>query len=476
MKICIFAFSTSAIFFKEVVLLSRARGENIDWSVIVPHAPFLSHVRDTVDPAKFLYLYRDFNREFARSTGAPRLLSCPDNINLILEVDKDAYRHETKDYQYRWAEAAIAIYRDFLERVRPQYMLFPCIETVEGSLLANLCQEMGIVVVNTVHMRSLGTSFFSDTQYETLPPYFGRSTDADRARAETLVERFQEGVPNALAYPTLNRVGDKVDCPLPNILWRFIRGLLDSAGRERNYRSEGGFKLKIIRNLLKPLMALGRLRFRLLDRPLFDITSDRMMLPERFVLYAAQVTPEQSINSVSPFYIQQDRVIDLIRLNLPHGYQLVFKEHPVMMGQRPRSYYKMLQRKAGVVMASPDVPTIELVKKAAFVASVTGTIGLECYFLGRPCLMFGTNFFKHLCFGADAVEGLKKKIQQILRDYRPASREEKVAEMAKLYNIGYPFVLFEPLTLPFTRERENIANYLDAVQSHIKRYHLAGQS
>jgi hypothetical protein len=223
------------------------------------------------------------------------------------------------------------------------------------------------------------------------------------------------------------------------------------------------------RNLIRPFNALRRLRFRYLDRRLFDVTSERGALPERFVLYAAQVTPEQSINSVAQFYIDQERVIDLIRLNLPHGCYLVFKEHPVMMGRRPRSFYERLRRKPGVVLVSPDVPTRALMDKAALIASVTGTIGLECYYLDKPCLMFGTNFFKHLCFEADAVESLRGKIARILENYRAPSRTEKVQELAKLYNIGFPFILFEPLGFPITLERENIENYWTAVLSHINR-------
>lgn len=470
MRIGIFAFSTSALFFKEVISLSRARGEDIEWSVIVPHAPFLYVFRDLIDRDKFLYLYQDFNRRFAKSKGVPKLAS-PDNINLILEVDKDAYRHETKEFQYKWAEAAIAIYREFLEKTRPQYMLFPCIETVEGSLLVNLCQEMGIRVLNTVHMRSLGLSLFSETQYESVPPYFGHATDADRPRAEALLNRIEEGLPNAVGFPVLARMGDKADYYLPNMAVRFLRGLWDGFGRERNYRCEGGFGLKIIRNSLRLLFVLRRLRYRYLDRRLFDLTPARGEVPDHFVLYAAQVTPEQSINSIAQYYIDQERVIDLIRLSLPHGYRLVVKEHPAMAGLRPWGYYKRQRRKAGVVMASPDVPTRGLMDKAALIASVTGTIGLECYYLDKPCLMFGPNFFKHLCFGADAVESLKEKLPQIIRSYQPPSRNEKIEELAKLYNVGYPFVLLEPLYFTITLERANIANYLDAVLDHIKRIH-----
>lgn len=474
LRIGVFAFADSTIFFREVIELARARGEAIDWSIVVPQGSYISVVRDLVDSDHFLYLYRDFNREFARATGEPGLSASRDNINLILEADKDAYRHESGKFQYRWAEVAIAIYRAFLKKTRPHYMLFPCVESVEGVLLMNLCHEMGIRVVNSVHMRSLGTSFFSETQYETLPPYFGHCTDEDRAQAEKLLTTIESGLPNPVGLPELDHLDDSVEFRPPHFVLRFFRALVLSLGPERHYRAEGGWMLRITSNMHKPLNALRRLRFRLLDRPLFDITSDRPGLCNRFVLYAAQMTPEQSINSVAQYYVAQERVIDLLRLYLPHGYRLVVKEHPIMVGRRARSFYKNLRRKAGVLMASPEVSTPDLIRKSAFVASVTGTIGLECYFMDKPCLLFGRNFFKHLCFGADPVEGLKDKMQRMLDDYHPPARPEKIESLGRLYNIGYPFVLYGVFNLPTTVERANIRNYLDALLSHIGRLRAMG--
>lgn len=469
MKIGVFAFAGSAIFYREVIALAQARDEDIEWSAIIPAAPFRSHFDGVVARDKTLYLYERFNEVFAASRQEPQLSSSANNINLILATDKNGYRNERKDFQYRWAAAMIAIMRAFLEHVRPDYMLFPAIETVEGSLLANICQEMGVGILNAAHMRSIGLSFFSTDQFETLPAYFGSFDHDALARAGTFLDSLGGNVPDAVRYPPLAKTGDKVVYRPPHILFRFLRSLRDAVGRERHARHEGGLRLQITRNLVRPLNALRRLRYRVLDHRLFDVTTSRGSLPPRYILYASQVTPEQSINSLAQFYIEQERAIDLLRMYAPHGYAIVVKEHPAMVGRRPRSHYMNLRRMPGVVLVSPEVSTAQVVKQANLIATVSGTIGLECWLLDRPCLMFGTNFFKHLCYAADAVEGLKAKLAAIIEGYRPPEAGQKRAELAKIYNIGYPFVLFEPLTDPYTLERTNIANYLDAVLSHIER-------
>lgn len=471
MKIGIFAFATSAVFFKEVISLAKMRGEEIEWSVVIPQAPFRHYFNDLVERDRILYIYESFNDAFAEAKGNPELTSSDDNINRILATDKNGYRHETKEFQYRWAEAMIATYRAFLSRTRPNFILFPNIETVEGSLLSNLCQEMGIGVMNSVHMRGLGLSFFSPSQYECLPACFGDSNESDRLKARTFLENIKAEPPPAVRYPTLKRTGDKASYRLQHIVWRTLRGLLDSVRQERWYRTEDGIANRIKRNMIGPLYALRRLRYRMEHDRLFDVTPRRGKLPSRFILYAAQVTPEQTINAMAQFYIDQERVIDLLRLHMPHGYVLVVKEHPGMMGVRPRSYYRRLRRMAGIVMASPEMQINQLAGQADLVATVTGTIGLECWLLNRPCLMFGPGFFQRLCFSADAVESLKDKIIQIISKYQSPSQETKIIELAKFYNIAHPFVLFDPISCPYTLERENITNYLEAALSHIVRVH-----
>lgn len=471
MRIGIFAFATSAVFFKEVVSLAKKRGEDIEWSVIIPRSPFKDFFDDVLPAERVLYIYRDFNRYFADSDSSPyrHLMFSESNVNTILATDKDGYRHEDKDFQYRWASAMLAVYRDFLTRVSPQYMIFSGVETVEQSLLVNLCQDMGIGVVKNVHMRTLGYSFFSTSQYDSLPPYFGSFSDDDRAKALSLLEKYETGDRDPVGFPPLREPGHSMTYTPAPILSRFLRGLLDRLRQERWRRSEDGVIQRIKVNVQCRLYALRRLRYRLFYRNLFEITPERNRLPERFILYAAQVTPEASINGLAQYFVDQERAIDLLRLNLPHGYVLVVKEHPGMMGVRPSSYYRRQRKMPGVVMASPEIPMETLSARAALIATVTGTVGLESYLSGWPCIMFGRNFFSHLCAYPNVIEGLREKIEEIIDNFRPATRTEKIGELARLYGVCYPFVLYEAPFLGQSLERENIANFLDAVRDHIRR-------
>ncbi|MFW2569173.1 hypothetical protein ACN5PA_10870, partial [Aliarcobacter butzleri] len=51
-------------------------------------------------------------------------------------------------------------------------------------------------------------------------------------------------------------------------------------------------------------------------------------LPKRYIYYPLQYSPESSLNIPAPFYIDQMRIIDALRMNMPNDMKLVVKEHP----------------------------------------------------------------------------------------------------------------------------------------------------
>jgi capsule polysaccharide export protein KpsC/LpsZ len=140
-----------------------------------------------------------------------------------------------------------------------------------------------------------------------------------------------------------------------------------------------------------------------------------------------------------------------------------------MAGSRPRSFYDDLRRLPGVVLVAPDVPIRPLIEKAGLIATVTGTIGLEAFLLDKPCVMFGRNFFAHLCHRGDKIDGLRDDIAALLANHRPTSQDEKVEAIARLYNVSYPFAVFEPYYRPEALSRGNIENFLDAMHDHLAR-------
>lgn len=470
MRICVYSYSSMAWFFRGLIQACRAGGDDVEWSVVLPQGHFREVISNLVPVERCCYLYEDFNSRY-RSIGPDDIedaLNSGEGLATALMKDKDGYRWLEKEEQLRRGAVMHKTYREFLERVRPDYVLFPDVETVDGFVLINVCQRLDIPILYHVGMRMLGCGFFSEDPYEALPPYLGNYTKQDIEAARSEIRRFverQSRGPGSNYQP--------VSVP-KTALWR--RALTSESlrmGNERLHVSEDGIFLRIKSNIRPLLQRLRRLRFELGHARYFDASNSGPALPERFVFYALQYTPESSINGLEPYYFEQSRIIDALLLNLPQGYRLVVKEHPAMYGMRPGAFYRELRRRPGLVLVHPSVDTRGLIERAALTVTVTGTIGLECFLMGKPCVIFGRNFFRHLCYVPPALGELRAFLQKIISDHETPSEEKKEIEIAKLLNIGADFVISDPWFSPSVMSEENIATARAYLWRHLARLRSA---
>jgi hypothetical protein len=340
-------------------------------------------------------------------------------------------------------------------------VLFPDLETVDGFVLMNLCRANRIGVLYFVGMRFLGRSFFSSDPYETLPSYYGAHDASDIAAAQTVLSRFREQCTRnpGDTYPP-------APPPKPSLLRRTIVTSWIQWRYERLHVSDERFRTRIARNVIGIVARLRRARFDLTASRFFDGSDS---IPENYVFYALHYTPESSINGLEPYYVDQLRAIDALLLNLPRGHRLVVKEHPAMYGVRPLAFYRALRRRPGLVLLNPRVSSRDLIESAALVATVTGTVALEAYLMGKPSLIFGRMFFGHLCRRAPSLHGLGPLMETMLAEHRPASDDEKEVAMARLLAIGADFAIGDPWMTPTTMSPENVAAARAYLWRHLAR-------
>ena len=462
MRICIYTYSVTAYFFRALVDACAAAGDQVEWSFIFPQGHFRHLFRGVVPPERQCYLYADFATRYARC-GEPlveRGLAAAEGLVVALMKDKDGYNRLDKDEQLRRAATIHDCYETFLDRVRPDFVLFPDLEVVDGFVLMNLCRARGIGVLYFASLRFLGRSFYSADPYETLPAYFGAYDEDDLAAARAALSAFRERrdyQPGAAYKPA--------PPPRPTLWRRIIVTAWLRLRFERLHASEETLRLRVKRNWLRTVNKFRRWRFARLATRYFDPVS---AVPANYVYYALHYTPESSINGLEPYFVDQLRAVDALLLNLPPGCRLVVKEHPAIVGVRPLRFYRALRRRPGLVLIHPSVDSRLLVEGAAVVATVTGTVALEAWLLGKPCLIFGRTFFAHLCRRAPALYELRAAMTDLIATHAPASEEQKEIEIAKLLNIGADFVIGDPWVNPRTTAPENVA----AARRHLWR-HLA---
>lgn len=463
MHICIYAYTTTAYFFRALIDACAAAGDSVEWSVIHPQGHFRHLFRGAVPDERQCYLYADFARRYAAcdETLIAAGLAAGEGLATALMKDKDGYRHLDKDEQLRRAATMHGCYADFLARVQPDFVLFPDLEVVDGFVLMNLCQARGIGILYFVSMRFLGRSFFAADPYETLPSYFGAYDDDDLAAARAALVRFRERSnlnPGALY--------GKAPPPRPSLYRRIVISAWLRLRYERLHVSEETLVMRITRNMLGLATRLRRRRFRLFAARYFDKAAP---LAAKYVYYALHYTPESSTNGLQPYYVDQLRAIDALILNLPPGHRLVVKEHPAMVGMRPLAFYRALRRRPALTLVLPEEDSRTLIAGAALTVTVTGTVGLEAWFMDKPALILGRAFFAHLCRPAPALGALRAALVEAIAAHRPLDESGKEAAIARLMNVGADFTIGDPWWGPSTLSAANVAAARAYLWRHLDR-------
>jgi len=458
-KIGIYTFANTAYFVKELIKYNAT----IEWYTVLPRFQYKDFFTDNS-----FYLYENFELDYDVIVNFTDVNIF--NFYKSLEIDKDGYRNINKNKQLKFIFTIYNKYKMYLLENKLEYFIFPDIETVDGIILLNLCYELNIIPIYTVHLRQLGKTFFSSYIDERLPVYFGDYTSDNIQEAEKILENF-------FTTSSCNLIRDYKDIDIikppvhSKLLKRIVLNIINKIRYEKYYYGEDTLLLKVKSNIVKYLEMYRQKKYNLYHKNLFDIKSNNNIdeLPKNFILFALQVTPESSINSLEPYFIDQIRAIDLVRLSMPNNFYIVVKEHPSMRGIRATSFYKELRKKAGVILVSTEVNTKEVMNRAKLISTVTGTIALESWIMNKPALMFGKSFFSHLIYRYDSYLNFQEELKKMIFEHKPMSREEKIIELAKLYNISYSTMLFDPIANPIVMEKGNIKNYLLAIQNHIKR-------
>jgi len=139
-----------------------------------------------------------------------------------------------------------------------------------------------------------------------------------------------------------------------------------------------------------------------------------------FVYFPLHVTDDYKIKKIIPHCIDQASIVEQIADALPPGYDLVLKEHPMSIGRNPLSLLRRLRRRANTRLVSPFVSSHELMQKAAAVAVISSTVGLEALLYEKPVLTLGQPFFAGygVTLDVDSFREIREKVPALLR-FRP---------------------------------------------------------
>ena len=139
-----------------------------------------------------------------------------------------------------------------------------------------------------------------------------------------------------------------------------------------------------------------------------------------FVYFPLHVTDDYKIKRVIPHCVDQAAIIELIAEALPHGIDLVLKEHPMSIGRNPLGLLRRLRRRPNVRIVDPYTSSHELIRRSRAVAVISSTVGLEALLHGSPVMTVGQPFYAGygVTVDVDSFREIPEKVPALL-DFRP---------------------------------------------------------
>lgn len=460
-------FGSFPLNFKALIDHARATGDDsIEWSIVCTTGHYVKKFEELLGKEAVLYLHSDIKNYLDAPDLLDRLSDYCGNIYRNIESEKRFTKHKRSMRQLKRAAAMYLSMKTFMKRRSPTHILFGQIEGLDGMTLISLGRELGIPALVPTPTRHMGETFFSPDHLETLP-VDRPVTGVHEAKAADFLRRFRSGETRAAEPPSEIAHGPEEEYSFVQLpFFHRTIGTLRRQINEPEMREWEVFRVSLF--LSFPALAnlfwktRGAINKRIYDISILDD------LPKSFAYYPLQYSPESSINTPAPYFIDQLRAIDAIRFALPSGMMLVVKEHPACIEQRPLSLLNALQKRAGVVLARYNMSSEQIINRDDITFSVTGTATLEAFLKGKPSLTLGHAFFSVFLGGATGVDSLQQRIREAL-DHSP-SDEEILGAIARVYAISSPFIMGCPFDKdhPFARyafRKSNIENFY----KHLRR-------
>lgn len=431
-------FGAFPINFKALIERSRSLNDPIEWSIICSTGHYVKMYQELLGKDAVLYLHSDMKKYLNTQDILDNLSDYAGNIYRNIESEKRFTKHKKSMRQLKSAAAMYASMKKFMLTRKPTHILFGQIEGLDGMTLISLGKELGIPSLVPTHTRHLGEIFFSPDEMESLPAN-KVATDKHKEKAREFLISFRDKKTSSSALPQeiINSADEKYSTYQHPQFFNRCLGMLKRLIAEPEMREPDVFRSSILINFPAIAKVLWGARI-FFNKRVYDVDSLEK-LPKRYAYYPLQYSPESSINTPAPYFIDQTRAIDAIRFALPSDVILVVKEHPVCLGHRKLGFLNKLQKKAGIVLARYDIPSMEISRNAAITFSVTGTAALESFLIGKPSLTLGSAFFSQALGGPTGIDALQKRIQQSLMN--PPTENYIIEAISNIYAASAPFIV-----------------------------------
>tara|TARA_B110000977_G_scaffold201788_1_gene298653 strand:+ start:14300 stop:15664 length:1365 start_codon:yes stop_codon:yes gene_type:complete len=371
----------------------------------------LNFFKSKANDVNYFYLFENFNKLYSSKEKN----QCTLNYNVIFQADKSHYKklYNGNDMK-NIIDTFYNIFNEILIKDKPDFIFFPIIESMDAMVLYELAREKGIDTIVYSHARILPFSFLSSNKFEEFPSYFydnnhlNNSTDNYLEKLVKHSSRIKDQMKETILSIDAD---DVIYSPVyPNPIKRLLKNIYFKNTSERhNATLSNWVKFQVYFD--KIFIYFQNILQRIVQKKLLKPLSINKF-PKNYNFFPLHFSPESSINTPAPFYIDQERVID--EIVLLDSKPLLLREHPALYGKRPLAFYRNINKKPNVFFTKIDDDIYHIIEKSDKVFSVTGTVAIEAFFKGKPFIQFGRNYFSAFTGWCDDNNILKINRRRLL--------------------------------------------------------------
>lgn len=133
----------------------------------------------------------------------------------------------------------------------------------------------------------------------------------------------------------------------------------------------------------------------------------------QFVYYPLHVPGDMALTLRTPHLLDQLALVDFVCRSVPHTHNVVFKEHPAMVGAiESARVLALLKKHDNLKLLRPSTNNYEVLKKTDLVVSINSKSGAEALLLNKQVIVLGDAFYTR-CPLVQYVANLKDLPQAI---------------------------------------------------------------
>jgi hypothetical protein len=465
-KIALYGFGSQPVVYRHLIELAAKEKLVLKWCAILT-TPHYRGVMDQVLPAgEILDVFRALPRS-PMGGDVACLSHYPGSLVEDLAAQKRGRRKRSGSWLLNRGLDYYNLYKKFFLERGATHVLMSSIETPDAKIAVAVAQELGLGVIAPVDMRNMTGTYFSIDCYET-PPVYAEANSESRTHAIEFISKFRKNPTPARGLP-IEVAANLQDITLPVFLpplWLRVKRFMMNMIERPDIFDYDQIRVAVMSNATLLRKTIRGVREQLNSRK-YDI-AEVEALPKHFIYYPLQYSPESSINTPAPYFLDQMRAIDALRFAMPSDHVLVVKEHPACVEMRPVKFIRRICNLPGVIVVKASVPSVEVIKRAALTATVTGTAALEAFLLGRPAIALGPGISAWAIGRISGMANLRAEVVNAIN--KPVSDDFRIDQIAKLMSVRYTFLFTTPHHPgePMLR-LQNMQRFLSALLDHLER-------